>query len=129
MSVRKDAPSNLLATEEEPIKSFYIELNLRNSKCLMNCFYNLQKNIIGTHLDRLSESLDRFSLDYEKIIMFGDFDIEITENHMKSFRENYDLKNLIKQPTCYKNPTNLTCINLLLTNVSRSFQQGCLTFI
>ena len=33
--VRKDIPSNLLAMDEEPIESFYIELNLRNSKGLI----------------------------------------------------------------------------------------------
>ena len=40
---------------------------------------------------------------------------------MKFFFENYDRTNLIKQPTCYKNPTNPTCIDLILTNASRSF--------
>ena len=28
----------------------------------------------------------------------------------------------MKQPTCYKKPTNLTCIDLFLTNAPRSFQ-------
>ena len=44
------------------------------------------------------------------------------ESHMKSFSENYGLTNLITQPTCYKNSTNSTCIDLLLTNVPRNFQ-------
>ena len=42
---------------------------------------------------------------------------------MKFFSENYDLKSLIKQPTCYKNPNNLTCIDLILNNWS--FQSTC----
>ena len=41
---------------------------------------------------------------------------------MKTFRENFSLQNLIKQPTCYKRPT---CIDLILTNVPRSFQSTC----
>ena len=41
---------------------------------------------------------------------------------MKFFCENYGLKNLIKKPSSYKNPSNLTCIELILTNVSRSLQ-------
>ena len=36
---------------------------------------------------------------------------------MKSFCENYNLKSLIKQTTCCKNPNKPTCINLILTNV------------
>ena len=56
----------------------------------------------------------------------GDFNVEINENHMKSFCENYDLSNLIKQPTCCKNPTNSTCIDLILTNAPRSFHSTCI---
>ena len=31
-------------------------------------------------------------------------------------------KCLTRQPTCYKNPSNLPSLDLILTNVSRSFQ-------
>ena len=51
--VRDDIPSNLLTIEEKPIHSFYVELNLRNSKWLVNCSYNPHKNSIGNHLDRV----------------------------------------------------------------------------
>ena len=44
---------------------------------------------------------------------------------MKSFCKNYDLKNLIGQPTCYKNSSNPACIDLILTNVPRSCQSTC----
>ena len=37
----------------------------------------------------------------------------------------YHLKDIIKQKTCYKNPDRPTCINLILTNSSRSFQDTC----
>ena len=37
--------------------------------------------------------------------------------------EIYELKGLIKQPTCYQNPVKLLCIvDLTLTNVPRMFQ-------
>ena len=125
MFVSEDIPSNLLTIEEKPIESFYIELNLRNSKWLVNCSYNPHKNSIGNHLDRISESLDLLSSDYEKMIFLGDFNVTDDEHHMKSFCENYGLKNLIRQPTCYKNPSNPVCIDLILTNVPRSFQSTC----
>ena len=59
------------------------------------------------------------------MILLGDFNVEINDNHMISFCENYGLKDLIRQPTCYKNPSNLTCIDLILTNVPQSFQSTC----
>ena len=41
------------------------------------------------------------------------------------FCGNYNLKSLIKQPTCYKIPDKPTCIDLILTNVPRMFQNTC----
>ena len=35
------------------------------------------------------------------------------------------LNSLIKQPTCFKNPENPTCIGMILTNKPRSFQSTC----
>ena len=44
---------------------------------------------------------------------------------MKTFCVNCNLTSLIKQPTCYKNPNNPTCIDLILSNTPRSFQSTC----
>lgn len=38
------------------------------------------------------------------------------------FFQLYSLKQLLKRPTCYKNPDYLSTIDLKLTNVHRSFQ-------
>ena len=46
--------------------------------------------------------------------MLGDFYVGINEQHMKSFCETYDLKGLIKQPTCHKNPNSPTWTDLIL---------------
>ena len=105
-----------------PIESFYVEINLRNNKCLMKCSYNPHKSLIGSHLDAVSKTLDLHSSTYDKIILLGDFNTEIDEQHMQSFCDNYSLKSLIRQPTCYKNFGKPTCIDLILTNMPRSFQ-------
>ena len=60
---------------------------------------------------------------YERFLLLGDFNVGVEETHMKSFCENYALTNLIRQPTCYKNPP--TCIDLMITNLPRSFQSAC----
>ena len=122
--VKEDIPSNLLSIEEKPTESFFVELNLRNSKWLVNCSYNPHKNSIGNHLDKISESLDLLSSDYEKMVFLGDF-VTDDEHLMKSFCENYDLKNVIRQPVCYKSPSNPVCIDLILTNVPCNFQSTC----
>ena len=59
LHVRKDIPSNLLVTDEKNhTESFYVELNLRNEKWLINCSYNPNKTMIYSHLDALSTYLD-----------------------------------------------------------------------
>ena len=48
--------------------------------------------------------------------------IEREEAKMSEFLKMYSLKNLVSQKTCFKNPENPSCIDLILTNCSRSFQ-------
>ena len=81
--------------------------------------------MICNHLDALSTYLDLHSTTYEKILILGDFHVGIEEQHMKAFCDIYNLTSLFKQPTYYKNPNNPTCIDLILSNTSRSFQSTC----
>ena len=41
---------------------------------------------------------------------------------MNKFCKTYNLGNLVKGPTCFKNPTNPSSIDLILTNRPKSFQ-------
>ena len=102
-----------------------VELNLRNDKRLLNCSYNRRKNNIGNHLKALSDFLDSHSSTYEKVLILGDFNVEVDDQNMKTFCDSYSLTSLIKQPTCYENPSHPKCIDLILTNVPRSFQTTC----
>ena len=43
---------------------------------------------------------------------------------MSSFCKIYHLTNIIKQPTCFKNPSNPSCIDLFLTNNANCFQKS-----
>ena len=43
---------------------------------------------------------------------------------MEQFYASYNLKSLIKQPTCFKSVDNLSCINLILTNHTKCFQNS-----
>ena len=123
--VREDIFSSLVEAEAKPIEGFYTELNLRNDKWLLNCSYNPHKNNIGTHLKALSNFLDSHFSTYEKILILGDFNVEVDDQNMKTFCNSYSLISLIKQRTCYKNPSHPKCIDLTLTNVPRSFQTTC----
>ena len=43
---------------------------------------------------------------------------------LKEFCDNYNLKNLITEPTCFKNAQNPTLIDLILTNKPKCFQSS-----
>ena len=45
----------------------------------------------------------------------------MSEEVMKEFCQLYDLENLIKEPTCYKNADNPTSIDVILTNNKEYF--------
>ena len=89
-----------------------------------NCSYNPHKNNIGNHLKTLSGFLDSPSPTHEEILMLGDFNVEADDQNMKTC-DSYSLTSLIKQPTCYKNPSHPKCIDLTFTNVPHSFQTTC----
>ena len=58
-------------------------------------------------------------------MLLGDFNTCVDDEAMKNFCSSYCLNSLIKQPTCFKNPENPSCIDLVLTNKTRSFQSTC----
>ena len=107
------------------MESFYVELNLRNKKWSVNCAYNINKTMICNHSIALSTYLDLHSATYEKILILGDFNIGIEDQHLKAFCNNCNLTSLIKHPTYYKNLNNPTCIDLILSNAPGSFQCTC----
>ena len=123
--VREDISTNLTEAETKPIESFHVEINLRNDKWLISCSCNPHKNMIGNHLRALSEKLGIYSTSYNNFIILGDFSIEMKEQQIKNFCDNYSLKSFIRQPTCYNSPSNPTCIDLILTNATQKFQSTC----
>ena len=69
----------------------------------------------------LTPTLDHYMRKKNNFILLGDFNSEINENTMKVFCETYNLKNLVKQDTCFKNPLNPSSIDVILTNREKSF--------
>ena len=79
-------------------------MNIRNKKWLIISGYNPDKEHIGSFLCYGGKSLDYIIGKYVNLIIIGDFNSQTEEYAMKDFCETYILKNLITEPTCYKNP-------------------------
>ena len=54
----------------------------------------------------------------------GDFNAEPADTVVSDFCEIYDLKNIIRGKTYFKNPNNPSFIDLIITNRPKSFQNS-----
>ena len=124
--VRDDIPSKLLNISyvSFEIECLSIEINVCKTKWLLICSYSPHKNNISNHLMNLNKIIDRNSSCYDKYLCIGDFNSETSETALRNFFDLYKLKNLVSEPTCFKNPHNPSSIDLFLTNCSRGFQDA-----
>ena len=122
--VREDIPCRKLKYNLTTCNNFegiFLEINLRRSKWLLFAGYNPHKNNIDNFLSNIISTMDIYLSHYDNFLLIGDFNSEMSEPSMKEFCEIYNLKNLIRQPTCFKNPLNPSTIDLMLTNAVNRF--------
>ena len=120
----RDDISSCLLTEylQDNTECLFIEINTRKKKWLLCCSYSPNKNNISKYLHCLSKGLDKYISQYDNIMLLGDLNVEISDPVLNDFCSVYNLFSLAKEPTCFKNPNNPSCIDLFLTNCPRSFQ-------
>ena len=120
--VREDIPSKLLKKHnfQYDIEGLFIELNFRKSKWLLGGFYHPPSQSDQYFFNSLDKALDLYC-NYEKILLSGDFNAELGETHLDTFLYQHDFKNINKEPTCFKNIDNPSCIDFFFTNSPKSF--------
>ena len=124
--VREDIPSKLLPNINPScnIENIFVEINLRSKKWLISGSYNPNVSHIQNHTINLGKNLNFYSSKYENFIIIGDFNAEMTNNYLEELCASYSLKNLIKEPTYFKNIDNPTLIDHILTNHPKSFHSS-----
>ena len=75
----------------------------------------------GFHLEHIGKLLDFYVSKYDNLLLLGDYNCEEKDIVMEKFLCTYNLKNLVKKPTCFKNVNNPSTIDLIITNKSKSF--------
>ena len=93
-------------------------------KWVLCCTYNPKTSLISKHLNEIGKNLDLLLSKYDNIMLIGDFNAEPTEATVSDFCEIYNLKHLMKDKTCFKNPTKPTCNDLIITNRAKCFQDS-----
>ena len=124
--VRDEIPCKILTNQELPsnVEAIFIEFNLKNSKWLLTGGYNPHKDSISYFLSHISKVIDATLFNYENLILLGDFNAVDSDLSLTDFCELYNLKNLITEPTCYKNPNNPSLVDIILTNRRSNFQDS-----
>ena len=101
----------------------FIELNFRKSQILLLGTYHPPNQVENYYFHAIGNALEIYNKKYEKCIIAGNFNAEEHEVDLSNFLGTYGLKSLVHEKTCFKSLTNPTCIDLLLTNCSKSFQK------
>ena len=120
--IREDIPSKELTkhTFNDGIEGIFLELNFNKYKLLVLGTYHPPNQNNDYYLNSISNSLDLYLGDYERFILLGDFNIQDSDTCLMEFNSQYDSKNIVRDPTCFKSINNPTTIDLIITNLSRS---------
>ena len=127
--VREDIPSDILRKHvlEENIEAIFIQVNLKKFKLLLIAAYNspsAKYRIPDTEFFvHIGNALDVYS-GFDRFILGGDLNINVFDENeaLDDFLDAFHAKNLVKDPTCYANPANPSCLDIFITNSFRSFQ-------
>lgn len=114
--IREDIPNKLLTRHRfsKDITELFIEVNFRKCTWLLYRPSSTDQYFF----ENIDQALDVYCAN-EKVILGENFNSKVGKNCIDTFMYHHHSQNINTQP--YKNPNNLTCIDLFLTNSSRSF--------
>ena len=75
----------------------FIEINLRKCKWLLLGTYHPPSQSDKYYFEQIGTALDVYNMNYDKMLLVGDFNAEEYEKYLGSFLYDYDLKNLVKE--------------------------------
>ena len=101
---------NSLTLENHPdnFEAVFSELNIRSQKWLICGVYKPPNQSQNEFMEYLENALTFFN--YNNVIVLGDFNIDASEEKLKSLEMNFNLEMLVKQPTCFKSLVNPSII-------------------
>ena len=117
--VNEDIPGKLINSYKfkEVSEIIVFEFSISNKKWLLLGNYKPpSQNELTVFINEIKLSLNFFSSSYENFLLLGDFNLSTENPNFKNLLNSFDLKSLIKIPTCYKSLSSPTSIDLILTN-------------
>ena len=89
----------------------------------MICSYNPFFFNLLVHLNAIDKAIKFYSKTFDKILIAEDFNTQLCDIKLDTFCGIWNLKSFGKEPKCFKNPNNPSCIDLFLTKTIRSLQE------
>ena len=123
--VNVNIPSRRIHTLEcEHFDTIAVELNIAKRRWLCISVYRPPSESLSLFLNELESVLDKAMYNYDNVVVQGDFNANMLKETADSKRvvnlcSTYDMKNIIRSPTCFKHGETL--LDLLLTNRPKSF--------
>ena len=112
--VREDISSRELKIHNTPedIESIFIEINLIKTRWLFCGCYHSPSQSGYYFFENIGKALD---LKHDKFMLVGDFNAEESEPCLSQFLYECNVKNIVKENTCFKTALNPSCIDLFIT--------------
>ena len=122
MFVNDNIPSRILNAHVIPgdIEILCVEINLKKQKWVIIGIYRPPNMNEMYFFDNLCRVIDYYSKGYDRVMIMGDFNLEPSDESIKTIIDSYHLYNLVKEATCFKGPPK--CYDLILTNCKHNFQ-------
>ena len=97
-----------------------LEINFGNKKWLIIGTYKPPSLRDSIYKNELHNILSFYSALYDNILLVGDLNMSMSNNHLKNLCDAFSLNSLITEPTCFKEK-DPTTIDHFLTNKRNSF--------
>ena len=124
--IRSDIACRRLPTmETKSTETIAIELQIEAKKWLLLASYKPPKVKDSTFLEEFTHVLDKATVNYDKFILAGDLNFDISEpsksKPLQELCEIFDMQTLVNEPTCFKSEKG-TVIDNFITNRKNMFQ-------
>jgi hypothetical protein len=123
--VRSTIPHRIrtdISLSKHNIETLVIDVREKRQRAFYICVYRSPSTPCNLLITLLQEILDKCLSECDTIYLMGDLNVNFlkTKHELTELLDLYDLKNVIKDATCFKSVTNPSLIDIILTNKPRS---------
>ena len=100
------------------VESIILQVKKKSEKCFFILIYkppNVQANALNNVMTHI---LDKCLVECKSVYLLGDLNVDfnLSSYVLSDVLDAYNLRNVVKGPTCFKSKTNPTLIDVILTN-------------